>query len=190
MPNLLKQFSIEDESPLESEATKKVKPDFLQQKYVTSLPSSPTQIAHPKHKDKKKVKPVESEHLRQATLLLILTSPFFSPKKYFVQLPTLFLGLMSYSAVYLILVNVQPAAIRNLVLPNTYLPLLLVAALGHFFVFWYLIQNLRRSLLIALYLSCLLFLRIHNLWNFNWLVLSTLPVLVAELLLTYRSFRR
>jgi len=178
MSNLLKQFSIEEKDlkkPVES-----VEKDVLQKKYVNS-PRTDASIAP---KSIKKILKSDSK------VKLQLHKINFSPKNYIFQLPTLFLGLIGYFISYNILQKVQPDAIKDILIHNSYIVLLITLGMGHFFTSWYLLQNLRRSVIFATCVTILLFLRIHQLGAPLFLLLVIFSFLFLELLLTYRSFRR
>jgi len=193
MPSLLKQFSL-DEAPKNPEPSKepqkKVAQDVLQQKYVIGKSAAPEPTPHKSKKKTAHRNASADPSQSQISFVTLLTSPHFSSRNYLLQLPTLFLAGMSYWGTYLILKNVQPAAIQNTFLPNFYLPLLIITGLGHFFMSWYILQNARRSFFIALFLTTVLFLRIHQLFGAGWILASFLPLLLIELLLTFKSFRR
>ncbi len=191
MPTLLKQFSLDD-SPAEP-THKKEKPDYLKGKYISGVATSEPPAAKPLKLEKRKVihrQTSNSGHNSQPQLIRLLLSENFSPKKYILQLPTLFLGILSYFIAVIILQKIQPAAIKDLILPNSYLPILLAFGFGHFFTAWYLLQNLRRSFLLAILLSVLFSLRIHHFWNTPLVVVTILLFVGSEFLLTYRTHRR
>jgi hypothetical protein len=191
MPTLLKQFSLDD-APAEA-PRKKEKPDYLRRKYISGE-VTPDHVMTKSHKpEKRKVvhRPnTDSDKKTNPRLVRSLLSENFSPKAYLWQIPTLILGLLSYYLSMIILQKIQPVAIKDVILPNSYLPLVLTLGFGHFFTGWYLSQNIRRSSELALLLTLLLALRIHHFWNLSVVLLLILLLLGTEFLLTYRTHRR
>ena len=82
-------------------------------------------------------------------------------KRYLRHLPLLFLGVLFYSLTGFILGDVQPAAIRDFLVPTAYLPLLGVVFLGAFFSAAFALLHTRRGLLVALGVTTLLFLKLQ-----------------------------
>ncbi len=93
-------------------------------------------------------------------------------QEYVKHLPILTAGLAGYAGVFFILNFVEPNSIQNVWIPNTYTPLILAAALGHFCVFSFLFLSTRRGFLVSLFLSILLFLRLQDVltWTITWWV--------------------
>lgn len=83
-------------------------------------------------------------------------------KPYLQHWPTLLLALTFTAATYLILTRVSPASIRHVLLPNTYLPLLVTAFLAFWFGFSFILLNSRRGLFLSLALTTFLFLRLQQ----------------------------
>lgn len=94
----------------------------------------------------------------------LLTKQSFPPllKKYLTHLPTLILALIGWWSVYYILVAIHPSSIRNLIIPNSYLPLLMAFELANFFTWSFVFLNSRRGLIISLYPATLLFLKLQQ----------------------------
>ncbi len=165
MENLLKQKSPSIKVIPPKPAEKYV--DVIAQKYTTSAPIVATKSKKAAPKITKNVgssAPHLPNHLR--------------------HLPTLFLALFFYGVCVYVFRRIEPTAIQNMLLANSYVPLLLLSGLGHFFFFSFLFLQSRRGLLVALALTVLLFLRVQQ--------VLTLPIFLAiflfsaclELLLT------
>ncbi len=174
MANILKQFSL-DEPVID--VPKKNAVDVLQNKYISAKPDLTS--VHPPKKQKTIHKTKDPKPHK-----------IVDPKRYLIQLPTLILSLLCYYSSFIIFQKIQPQAIKDFILPNSYLSIIVTLGAAHFFMFWYLSQQLRRSAILAILLSCLLFLRLHQLWHPVLLLLVGLPLIGLELLLTYKSFRR
>lgn len=102
-------------------------------------------------------------------------------KKYFVHLPTLLMGILFYSGVFLLVNNVYPQKIKDFLIPNLYLPLQLLLFLGNFFFLSYLWLNSRRGLLISLLINCWLFFKLLKVSNYQFiLIIFFLLVIFTE----------
>jgi len=107
-------------------------------------------------------------------------------KHYFTHLPTLILSLPFYYASYYILNNVYPDQIKNLIIPNTYLPLQLALFIANLFFFSFLFLKTRRGLLTSLMIAIFLFLKLQAVIFDLILVLGILFFFVIiELTLSY-----
>ena len=140
MQNLLKK-----NNELETTRT-----DYIQQKYVRPVKQTDQQKRHaklPPHQEEK-------------------NSVEVNP--YLLRLPTLFLSFVGYGAAFFIITHVYPEQVQSFLLPNTYLPLLLAFAEGHFFFFSYIFMKTRRGLLITLLLTTLLFLQLQTLLSLTF----------------------
>jgi len=119
--------------------------DVIAQKYTTSAPVTPV-----------KSKKIPTKMTKNAAA----TTHQFSSHVH--HLPTLFLALLFYGICIYIFRRVEPAAIQNVLLANSYIPLLFLSGIGHFFFFSFLFLQSRRGLLAALTLTVLLFLRVQQ----------------------------
>ncbi len=124
---------------------------------------------------------------KEQSTLPSVSLPAIPWKEYFLHLPILMLGLLAYIGVAFIFLTIEPASIQNVLLPNTYLPLLAVAAAGHFCLFSFLFLNSRRGFLISLGLTALLFLRLQQVLTVPltfWITLSLISIELAVLLVS------
>jgi hypothetical protein len=128
----------------------------------------------------------EAPAVRKAPLThpLKLQSVELPFKKYLLSFPTVLVGVLGYTVIFFIFRFIEPASIRDLFWPNSYLFLLLIFLASHFFFFSFIFLNPRRGLFIGLFFTLVLFLRIHHFFNLFTLLLSFLPFAVAEILLT------
>jgi hypothetical protein len=83
---------------------------------------------------------------------------FFAHAKH---LPAFFLSLPFYGAAFYIFTRIQPNLIRHWLIPNSYLPLLVVMLIANTFLFGFLFLNTRRGLVVSLLLTVLLFLKLQ-----------------------------
>lgn len=178
MSTLLRKFSVD--SPVNP----------IDQKYVIQK----VEVKKTVHR-KVKARPIPKVTLSdqeetRLPFLSILLSPTFHWKNYLFQLPTLCLAGLSFWVASFILRNILPTTIQDILIPNFYLPLAASVFSGFFFGCWYITQNLRRSLLLAILILGVLELQLHQLAQPLWLIAVILPLLLIELLLTYRFLRR
>lgn len=135
----------------------------------------------PKSKPKsKKAKPSQqSKHSADAPLIKSL---FRLVVRYLKHLPTLLIGLIFSAVVYLIITRVEPSSIRHVILPNSYLPLLLAVFLACFFIFSFVLLNTRRGFFSALIVMIVLFLRVQQVIFSPLIIIAVVaPILVIEL---------
>jgi len=84
-------------------------------------------------------------------------------KKYFAWLPLLIAAVLCAAGVTALLMSVEPAQLRDLLLPNSYAPLVLLWAVGQFFFWSFVFLNTRRGSLVALFFTAVLFLQLQAL---------------------------
>lgn len=100
---------------------------------------------------------------------------------YFRHLPALISGLFFVAVDYYILTKINPGSIQHFILPNSYLPFLLVTFLSLFFLVSFFLLNSRRGFFIALAVTIFLFFRIQQVLLTNELiVIILLPLLALE----------
>ncbi len=107
---------------------------------------------------------------------------------YLHYLPTLILGILFSGAVYLVLTYIDPDKIKHFILPNTYLPLLILFFLAALFIFSFFWLNSRRGLITALALSLILFFKLQQfIFNPTIIALIIAPLLVIEMIFSLLS---
>jgi hypothetical protein len=104
-------------------------------------------------------------------------------------LPILIVSFIFYYGVYHIFVNVSPDSIANYLLPNTYLPLLVTFFLANFFLFTYIFLNKNFGLLISLFLTTLMFMRLQQVVFEIWWLLALAMFLLSGPALRLTLFR-
>ncbi|HEX9817364.1 MAG TPA: hypothetical protein VGA89_00490 [Patescibacteria group bacterium] len=77
-------------------------------------------------------------------------------------LPLLLLASLFYGGVYLLVTQVSPNQVRNIVLSNSFLPFHAFLLPANFFFFTFLTLSKRWGLLVALAIQWLLFLKLQN----------------------------
>jgi hypothetical protein len=104
---------------------------------------------------------------------------------YLRYLPTLILSFPLYGCAYYIVTTFSPQQIRHIILPNTYLPLLLVIFLANGFLFSFFLLKTRRGFLFSALITLLLFLKLQSV-IVTWQVVTVLLISFAiiELILT------
>lgn len=82
-------------------------------------------------------------------------------KKYFQHVQTLLLSLPGIVLTFFILTSVYPDDIKNFLIPQSYLPLLISFFAGSFFLLSFIFLNTRRGLWLSVYLTLLLFFKLQ-----------------------------
>ncbi len=101
---------------------------------------------------------------------------------YVKHLPTLLLGLIFSTGTYFILTRIPPSNLQHILLPNSYLPFLIMFFLSSFFLLSYLLLNSRRGFLLAFALNLLLFLKLQQAIIDTSIILSIIiPIFIIEL---------
>ncbi len=108
---------------------------------------------------------------------------------YLFHSPTLIAALVFSGLTYFIATNIEPAQIRNWLLPNTYLPLLLSVFISGFFWFSYILLSSRRGFLLAIAAVIFLFLYLQQTIITASIVAAILaPILVIEIIVSLIKF--
>lgn len=111
-------------------------------------------------------------------------------KLYLINLPTLFLGLLFYSLLFFTFRYIEPETIRDMVMRQSYFPVLVFSFGGHFFFFSYLLINLRRGFLLAAWLTLALGLRLqHQHAPVLLLVTASLILVIESCLILFKTRR-
>jgi hypothetical protein len=105
-------------------------------------------------------------------------------KKYLLYFPVLILGIMGYAVTGLILFHIEPRSIEHVILPHSFLPLLLSISWGNFFFFSYLFLNVRRSLILTILITIGVYLRIIQVLPWGITIAAIILYAVAESFLT------
>jgi hypothetical protein len=103
----------------------------------------------------------------------------FHNSLYLKYLPLLVAACFCFTWVVNTVVNKYPQEIANFLLPQLYLPLLLPLFLLISFSFGYFLLNFKRGLIIAWFLSLLLFFKLQQIeFSLDWLIFLTLIFLI------------
>lgn len=89
---------------------------------------------------------------------------------YVKHLPTLFLAIISSASLWYILTQIHPHSIKNFLLPQSYLPLILSFWLTTFWATSFLLLNSKRGFFVSLALSMLLFFHLQKVILDWWLI--------------------
>lgn len=81
---------------------------------------------------------------------------------YLKHIPTLIIGLIFSYILFQFLNKVNPSNVKHFLLPNSYLPLLLLVFFTGFFLLSFLLLNSRRGLIGSLWLTIILFLQVQR----------------------------
>ena len=166
MQNVLKSAS----SDTTSEASTPLK-DYVQEKYVVSSPVVKT-----------------SKKERAAATDDTTTESTPSRRKKFIGL--MIVSCIAYSAIFILMWLVPPARIQNVLLPNSYAPLLGLSLLAHFCFFSFVFLHARRGLLMSFSLTTMLFFRLQGMFNPLTIFFSIAPFVLLELILTISAKQR
>jgi hypothetical protein len=106
-------------------------------------------------------------------------------KKYFKYLPIFLLAVITGYFLWLFVKHVDPDAVKHFILPNSYLPFLIIIFIFCFLLCSFLLLNSRQGLLISLAIISLLFLRLQQVMINPWLVIIIiLPLITLEMVLS------
>jgi len=119
-----------------------------------------------------------------------LPKPSFNRKRYFLHLPILVLGIVGYFLTGFVFLYLEPVSIRDVLVTNTYLPLLILVGLSNFFFFSYLFLNSRRGFVISLLSIVLLFLRLQQVLSFPLIIGLIVVGIIFEVILTFAGHHR
>ncbi len=136
-----------------------VKTDWLSEKYVTTHKNNSTSF------QSVKAAAHTPSHLSRIGLLII--------------------SVCLYGVIFYLMQRIEPEKIKDVVVPNTYLPLLIATAVAHYFFFSFLFLKSRRGILVSLYLTLLLFLQLQEVLTWSIVLLCAIPPLMIELPLTF-----
>jgi hypothetical protein len=112
-------------------------------------------------------------------------------KKYFRYIFCLIIALIAYLSIYLLLKNVYPSQIQNVLFANSYLPFFTLLFIANFFLLTFLSHNSRLGLLGAFLINFLFYLKINQI-KFDFLSLSfvLLSTLFLAGLLFFDKFKK
>jgi len=99
--------------------------------------------------------------------------------KYLQHLPTLILGIFFYIILFFIFNNFDPDLLKNIILPNSYLAVLLIFFIANFFLFSFIFLNSIRGFIYSLFILLIIFFKIQNV-VFDGILLS---ILILSILL-------
>jgi hypothetical protein len=109
---------------------------------------------------------------------------------YWQHLPTFVAGLIFAAVTYWFISHINPNQVKHFILPNTYLPLLLLVFLTSFFLSGFIWLNSRRGLMTAVIITILLFLQLQQAIITSTIILAiVVPLVVIELILSFIKSR-
>lgn len=88
--------------------------------------------------------------------------PVYFLNNYLSHLPALFMAGFFYLILVLVMVNIDPQLIKNLILPSTYLPVLLLVFLANFFLLSFIFLNSKRGLFYTTIVTIITFLKFQK----------------------------
>lgn len=112
-------------------------------------------------------------------------------KKYLNHLHLLFLATLFYAGVIWVFNAIYPQQIKNILLPNSYLPLQGLLFFGNFLLFSFLFLKSRRGFFTALIINSWFFFKFQQIENFwvpwGWMMLL---LIILELVFTLKEKRK
>jgi len=96
--------------------------------------------------------------------------------KYVKHTPLLLFAAAFYAGLYWLLTTIRPEQIKNILLPDSYIPLHLLFFGGNFFLFMFLTVSKRWGIFIALAIEWLLFLKLQEIKLDMWALASALII--------------
>ncbi len=105
--------------------------------------------------------------------------------RYLKHSPTLILGLLSLAILYYLLSNFYPEQVKNILVANSYLPILLSFFFSGFFLFSFIFLHSRRGFLLSLFLTTILFLQIHSHMYWQLYLYLAIIFILPELIMSF-----
>jgi hypothetical protein len=137
-----------------------------------------------------RLKFAQPTHPSPATQLSKIKLPLGTPQLHIpAHFHLLVFSLIGYSMIAYILFSVQPSAIEHVLLPNSYVPLLILSFVSDLFFFSFLLGNSRRGFLIAVVFTIYLFLRLQQVLTVPVATGIAVPFLLYELGMTFLEKR-
>jgi len=122
------------------------------------------------------------------------SNQFALPKLPKIQMPAhahlLVIAAIGYLLIVYIFLRVHPQSIAHFLLPNSYLPLLLIFLFANFCLFTFIFHNTRRGLLLALLLTTYLFLQLQQFLTIKTALISAAAFLIYELVISILNNHR
>lgn len=82
--------------------------------------------------------------------------------KYLKHSPTLILGIVFYFIIFFIFKNFSPDIFKNVLIPNSYLPILFLLFMANFFLFSFIFLNSIRGFIYSLFFLLIVFFKMQN----------------------------
>jgi hypothetical protein len=109
--------------------------------------------------------------------------------KHFNHLPALFMAFFFYVILGIVVVNIDPSLVKDLILPSTYLPVLILVFVANFFLLSFLLLNSKRGLFYSSLITLITFLKFQNvIFELSILLILVLIAIFFELL--FNIFRK
>lgn len=129
---------------------------------------------------------VAAQNIHRALVNARTSSPKIAiqAKKYLTHLPTLVIAVIGHWLLFLLLIRVRPSQVQNILIPNSYLPIVVLFFLSQFFLWSYIFLHRRRGLFAALLSTTVVFLRLQSYaWN-GTLSLSLIVFVIIDIVVT------
>lgn len=109
--------------------------------------------------------------------------------KYLQHLPALILSFLFYLIIFFIFKNFSPELFKNIILENSYLPVLILLFLANFFLFSFIFLNSIKGFVYSFYLLLIVFFKIQDvIFNFPLILILVVSLIVFEII--FKVFSR
>jgi hypothetical protein len=108
--------------------------------------------------------------------------------RYFKHLPTFALALFFYFLLFLIFNNFDPPLFKDIILENSYLPILILFFVANFFLFSFIFLNSVKGFIYSFYFLLIIFLKMQSV-VFDFLLISSFVsfLVIFEVILKFLS---
>ncbi len=115
------------------------------------------------------------------------TNFFLIIKKYLNHLPTLILAIILWLTTVFFLREISPDSVKHFILPNSYLPFLVLIFLSSLFSLSFIFLNRRIGYLLSIAITTYLFLKIQQVVLESWLLIPLTMLLFVTFLHSFRQ---
>jgi len=136
-----------------------------------------------KAKSRIKLNPIKKEAIKRNDSGIVFHSIL---KKYFNHLPTLFVGLILGGLTFYFLNHFSPNSVQHLLLPNTYLPFLILIFFSSLFLLSFIFLNKTVGYILSIIITAYLFLKLQQVIFEPWLLIL-LPFFLITLIILIKK---
>jgi len=130
---------------------------------------------------KKKVNKVKKSKTYQQSRLTTTLSSFFEKRTKYISF--IILSILPVTVIYYIITSVHPNQIRHLIIPNTYLPILIAFFIAASLFFKFLFLKTQHAIIASIIATLLLFLKLQKFILPWWILLPVFLLVVVIVIL-------